>query len=191
MNWLYYTMIFGSLPIAIRFVVSISASSEQIPLFSLADFAFWGIMLNTAAIANATSQKKASPDLIGGIVTAALTHIVLLVAVYCIALFPAVSQIVVWCVAVPIFASSFFLSYLTTDREFLLSVQKTFEMATKRERLHPLMKAYLKTIEDRIARGENPAEGEGMVEFFDSHGLEIDFAAKKIRKKKRDVKPPD
>ena len=86
MNWLYYSIIFGSLPMGLRSVISLSSSSEQIPLFALTDFAFWGIMLNTAAIANATNQKQYSHDLVNGIVSATLTHIVLLTAVYCIAL---------------------------------------------------------------------------------------------------------
>jgi len=172
MNWLYYTMIFGSMPIGLRLVISLSASTEQIPLVSLTDFAFLGIMLNTAAIANATNQKLYSPDLIGGVVSAALTHIVLLVAIYCIALFPAVTPFVMWFVGLPIIASSLLLSYWTTNREFMISVQLAFEAANAKEEMHPLMKAYMESIEKRVLNGENPPLGDGMVEFFDSYGYE-------------------
>ena len=192
MNWLYCTIIFGSLPIVIRLIVSLSASDSQIPLFSLSDFAFWGIMFNIAAITNATHMKKVSSDLIVGIVSVAIIHIVLFVTIYCIALFPSINHGVLWTIGTVILISSFIFSHETTDREFMHSIQMALEMANTRDKMHPIMKEYLKHIDERIKHGENPKEGEGIVEFFDSYGLDIDPNTLQIRRKSYDnVKSPD
>ena len=184
MNWFYYTMIFGSLPIGLRFVISLSASTEHIPLFSLADFAFWGIMLNTAAIANATNQKQTSFDLIVGIVSTALTHIVFLVAIYCIVLFPAVNQSFMWCVGLFILASSLLLSYGTTDRKFMITVQDALETANTKDEMHPLMAEYTEMLEKRIRNGETVTFGDDIVEFFDSNGYEFNSETMEFRLRK-------
>ena len=119
MNWLYCTMIFGSLPIAIRFIVSLSVPNEQIPLFHVADFAFWGIMFNIAAITNVSTIKKASSDLIISVVAIAIVYIVFFVTLYCIVLFPSVNQgVAAWCAVLFVLATSVFISHCTTDRQF-------------------------------------------------------------------------
>ena len=182
LNWFYYTIIFGSLPIVFRFIASLS--SEHIPLFSLADFAFWGIMLNTAAIANITNQKNTSTDLIVGTVMTALTHIVVFVAIYCLALFPDIYQAILWVFGSIALASSLLLSYSTTDNDFMLRTQVTLEAANAKEEMHPLMREYIEEIEKRIMDGKNPNESEGIIDYFDSIGYECDREKMEFRPKK-------
>ena len=185
MNWLYCTMFFGSLPIAIRFIISLSASGEQIPLFALSDFAFFGIMFNIAAITNATNLKRASADLIVTVVSSAIIHIVLLVAVYSVALFPSVNPIVLWVIVSFVLTSSVILSYLTTNRTFLQDVQNALATANAREEIPTIYLSYLDYVEAYNRNGEDLGKNpwEDFTERLAKCGLEYDFEADKIRVK--------
>jgi len=182
MHWLYYTMIFGLLPIVIRCIVSLSVLDERIPLFSLADFAFFGIMLNIAAITNVTNLKKTIPHVIVFVVSIAIVHIAFLTTLYSIALFPEVKHSIVLVIAGIVLASSFLFLYATTDMNLLLSLQMASEMADIKDTLHPLKQAYMEQTIDLTLQGIKPQEGD-WEKYLDALGHEEDPVTKEIRRK--------
>ena len=183
MNWLYYTIIFGSLPIAIRIVVAFATSSGQVDLFAPADFAFYGIMLNTAAIANVTAGKKYSPDLIAGVMTVAITHIVLLVSIYCVALFPDISKAATLAIGFIVLASSLLFSYLTIDREFMSDIKMGFDMANARDAINPFVLSCMDLLDEQRKSGEKPNLGEDAIFLLDKNGYRLDPETMNIVKK--------
>ena len=185
MNWLYCTMIFGSLPIVIRFIASLSTSGEQIALFALSDFAFFGIMFNIAAIANVSTLKRASADLILCVAFNAVVFITLLVAIYTAALLPNINQCFLWVVVSLVLIISVILSYSTTDRKFLQDVQSAFEIANVREEIPTVYLSYLDMMEECRRNGEEPDKDpwEDWTERLARCGLEYDPESDKIRVK--------
>ena len=173
MNWLYYTIIFGSLPIAIRIVVAFATSSGQVDLFAPADFAFYGIMLNTAAIANVTAGKKYSPDLIAGVMAVAITHIVLMVAIYCVALFPEISKAATLAIGFIVLVSSFLFSLITTSKNLMSDIDAGLDVANKRDDVDPLILALNDMLATQTKEG-NAEMGDGFRKALSDFGYELD-----------------
>ena len=162
------------MPIAIRFVVGHAVTNEQIPLFALADLAFWGIMLNTAAIANVTNNKNANSELTTGVVTIALTHIVFLVTIYCIALFPMVAQTFIWVFAVFVLLSSFLFSACTISKEFLSDVEYGLDLANAKDEIRPSILSFVNYLEAKRKKGEVPEFSDEMKFLTEAAGYSYD-----------------
>lgn len=187
LNWMYYTMIFGALPLVIRLIVSFADPSGRIDHCSLSDFAFWGIMFNIAAISNATSHKEMQPSLFSSVVTLSLIQISFFVAIYCISILPDLKLLVAWFICIPLLIISIIFSYLTTDNEFMVSIRMALEEADVIEKMHPLQRAYLQQLQDRMMNGEDILhmdEAEGLREFLEPFGFDLDEKNMKIVPKK-------
>jgi hypothetical protein len=127
---MYYTVIFGFMPLLLRLVVSLSAPDSQIPLVILSDVIFWGIMFNAAAISNVTNVRDVQPDVCSGVSVITSVSMALLVTVYALALFPNVNQCIPWTIGVLLLLFSMMVSFATTSSEFLNTTQQAIDNAS-------------------------------------------------------------
>jgi len=126
---MYYTALFGSLPLAVRLIVSYSVGGQDIPPFALSDVVFLSIMFNVAGMVNVTNTKDALPDVAAMINIWACTNISLLAALYTVGLFPAVNSCIAGMFCGLFLISSLALSWCSLDSEFLLQAQTSFDNA--------------------------------------------------------------
>ena len=125
-NWLYYTLVFGSLPIVLRF--ALSTSSADIPPVSVGDAVFFGIMLNGAAVANVAAMKKPVADVLLGIFVLSAMNSIGLAAIYCADLFVGLNVVLATSLCALLFFS-LLLSWGTTNSTDLVQLQRAFNTA--------------------------------------------------------------
>jgi hypothetical protein len=186
-------MIFGALPLVIRLIVSFADPSGRIDHCSLSDFAFWGIMFNVAAVSNASTYKDMHASLFSSIVTLSLILISFFVAIYCISILPDLKLFSAWVICILLLMVSIIFSYFTTDKEVMTAIQMALEDADAMEKMHPLLRAYMQIIQDRIMKGENVEVGDGLEEFMDQYGFDVNkntmvITPKETRESKTDKK---
>ena len=134
--WMYYTLFFGLLPLAIRVIASVFAPESQITIVVIGDVVFCGIMFNAAALYNISVAENV-PDVQVSAVASAFVRATILVAIYTLALIPAINQSILLLVpAVILSLFSLYASYRMTDSTFLWKKQKIYNLANRIEE-HP------------------------------------------------------
>lgn len=187
---MYFTVIFGSMPLLLRLLIASADPKGGIPYFSLSDIAFLGIMFNTAAIANLSSSKGIKSQFYTSSFAFALIHIMVLVAIHSVSMLPGYGSNWIWAVAVLFVGTSLFFSYLTTDAEFMQASQQAMEHADKIHGMHPLQQVYMRSIAERVYNGEIIDPEQGLRDFFHEQGYSNEEIDKFIKTKTFPSVPP-
>jgi hypothetical protein len=155
--WIYYTVLIGFLPIAIRFVVSLSVPFGQIPLFAIGDVVFWGIMLNAVVMYNVASSEDL-PDVQTSATAWAFIRSAILIALFTADLFPISNYVVLWILVTPLIVFSFAASLLSTDSIFLHAEQKIYALANNIEGSPLDVRPQVKEVLNRWVDGKEPVD---------------------------------
>ncbi len=135
---MFYTIIFGMMPLAIRVLLSTAApSSTPIPWFSLSDFAFFGIMVNVATISGVSTNKMVKPNVLAVFVAISVLFIMAYVAIHTIAMLPSSNLQWPTAIAVLLLIISFLVSLSSTDTDTLQWLQIALDNADWIDSLGP------------------------------------------------------
>ena len=154
-HWLCFAVGFGAFPLVLRIGLATAEAGENIPMFAISDIAFWGLILNTAAMAHINPDRL--PKVYFLVAPFAVFLSGVMAAVYGITLvFPPGTAL--WALAVCGFLASFVLSFLTSVRPWMDSLQHVLDVADKLAVLPPALRretvALFEKARERLEAGE-------------------------------------
>ena len=127
---MFCTFLFGSLPLIVRFIIAVSApDGSDIDLFSLADLAFLGIMINIASVNSITNCNLISKNVLFVFTAASIGLIVLFVAVYAVSVLPGFKLCLPTFVCFLLLLASFRIALAASDTDTLLWWQRAIDNA--------------------------------------------------------------
>ena len=174
-----FTVFCGAMPVLMR--LFIASGEEGLPLVSLSDFAFFGIMLNTGMIWSLGSNKWVGRESFSVFLGMSSLLIMILVAIFALSIKPN-AALIPWIAVSIIILLSLGLSYLATHDRFLYALQDALTFADLVAEQHPLMQKFVREQLQSVVHGPRTTDDPDLCEewrrFLAERGLTTDAPAK-------------